>query len=159
MAARQGGETARGGLESADGTRTRAGAVAHGVVFERGNRDGRAIPRAHQARELDGVPPVSVHPIARLLGTAGGRDAVADKAFVRQIAREPRPAWSRFIAKGQLFGLRLDRAGEVVNVTLAGAHGTAGGDLSVVSWRAVGDGHRGCGDVHADVKRARLAHG
>jgi hypothetical protein len=47
-----------------------------------------------------------------------------------------------------MVGLGLERAGEVVNVTLAPANDTE-----------VSHGHRVCVDVHADSKRARLAHG
>jgi hypothetical protein len=71
----KGFEAARGGLESADGILTRAGEVAKGFVLARGNIDGGESPRAHQARELDGVTPVSVHPITRFVGMREGATA------------------------------------------------------------------------------------
>jgi hypothetical protein len=45
------------------------------------------------------------------------------------------------------------------NIVLPGADRAELDDLGVVGLGDVGHGHRVCVDIHADVKRARLAHG
>jgi hypothetical protein len=44
-------------------------------VFHLGNMDRNEVARAHEPGELDGIPPVSVHAISRLLGDLGSHDA------------------------------------------------------------------------------------
>jgi hypothetical protein len=159
VAEQKGCEPELGGLEIADGIFTRAGEVAHGFVLDRGNIDGRAIPRAHRARKLDRVTPVSVHAVSRLFGNEGGRDDVADMALFGQIAIEPGPAWSRFIDKDEVLGFGVQLAHERVNVGLPGADGPKVDDLGVVCFGNIGHRDGLFVDVQSDVKRARLAHG
>jgi hypothetical protein len=159
VAEQKGCEPDLGGLAIADGIVTRAGEVAKGFVLDRGNIDGREIPRAHQARELDGVTPVSLHALARLFGKEGGRDDVADMAFFRQIAREPVPAWSCGLDKDQVLGLGVPLAHELVNVGVPGADGAKGDDLRVGCFGTRGHRDGLFGDVQSAGKRARLVHG
>jgi hypothetical protein len=47
----------------------------------------------------------------------------------------------------------------VINITLAGANASEGGDRSTVIVRHVGYGNRIFVDIHADEEWARLRHG
>lgn len=159
VAAHKGWEPTRGGLEIVDGLCPRAGEVAAGLIFPRGNLDPRQIPRAPQTGQLAGVPPVRLHAGAGLLGHEGGGDDPAAMALFRQITREPGATGTRFIDKAQRFGRGWELAGEVVNGTLARANGPEGGDLAAVILRHVSHGNRVFVDGHSDGQRARLAHG
>ncbi len=152
-------ETELGRLEVPQGIFTGAAEIANGFIFNRGNLHGGEIPRAHQARELDCIPTIRFHPVARLFGHEGGRDDTAELALFRQIAIEPIPTGTSFIDEDQMRGLGLHLANEVVNVTLACADGPEVGDLSAVLWRDVSDGNRVFVDIHSDIQCARLAHG
>jgi hypothetical protein len=155
----KGFETALGGLASVDGIVTGAGEVAKGFVLARGNIDGRELARAPQAREWDGVTPVSVHALARLLGHEGGGDDVADLACWRERAREPGPAGSRVLNHDQVLDLSVQLAHELIDVAWPRAHRAEVEHLS-----AVGCGDRGHRDGlfmdrQSDVQGARLGHG
>jgi hypothetical protein len=91
---------------------------------------------------LHGVTTVGVDPVARFFGHEGGGDDPADMPFLREIAIEPVPTGSRFIDKNQMLGFGLQLADEVVDVTLACADGTEGGNLGTMLSRNVGDRNR-----------------
>jgi hypothetical protein len=124
-----------------------------------GTSTGVRSPERINPGQWDGVTTVGFDAVARLFGHAGGRDDPAARPLFRQLPLEPGATGTRFIDKDQLCGLGLARAGEVVTVTLARANGPEVGHLGAVILRDVSHGHRVFGDIHPDVKRARLAHG
>jgi hypothetical protein len=152
-------ETELGRLEVPPGIFTGAAEIANGVIFNRGHIHRGEIPRAHQARELDCIPTLRCHPVARLVGHEGGRDDIAEMVLLRQLAIEPIPTGPSFIDQEQMRGLGLHLADEVVNVTLACADGPEVGALSAVLLRDVCDGNRVFVDIHSEIQCARLAHG
>jgi hypothetical protein len=58
-----------------------------------------------------------------------------------------------------MFGLRLPRADELIDITLAGANGSQVGDLSTMIWRHIGNCDGLFVDIHANEECARLGHG
>jgi hypothetical protein len=64
----EGFEAQRGGLESAPGLCTGAGESAHGFLFDLGDRDAGASPRAGQPRPWPGVSAIRFAPITGLCG-------------------------------------------------------------------------------------------
>jgi hypothetical protein len=80
-------------------------------------------------------------------------------ALFRQITIEPIATGTCFIDKDQMCGLGLELAGEVVNVTLACAHGPKVDDLSAVILRDVRHGDGVFVDIQTDIQCARVTHG
>jgi hypothetical protein len=76
-----------------------------------------------------------------------------------QRAIEPIATWSCVIDQDEVFGLRLERAGEVIDVGLSCADGPEGDDLSAVILRDRGDRDGCLMAISSNVKRAKLAHG
>ena len=76
-----------------------------------------------------------------------------------QRAREPIATWSGFIDHDEGWGLRLERAGELIDVGLSCADGPEGDDLGAVILRDRGDRDGGLMDISSHVKRAKRAHG
>jgi hypothetical protein len=149
----------RGGLQIAEGVFTCPGEITTRCSCHLRDIDHGESTRAGQAGQLHGGSAVGCDPIAWFLGDQRGYDHPAVVACLRQIAVEPGAPGAGCVNEEQMCGLGWQRAEEVVNVTVAGADGTEGGDLSAVLWRDVSYGNRVCVDVHAEVKRARLAQG
>ena len=55
-----------------------------------GHGDRGEVARAHQVGQGDGIPAVGFPPLSWLVGEQRGRDAPADRVFLRQGAGEPR---------------------------------------------------------------------
>jgi hypothetical protein len=58
-----------------------------------------------------------------------------------------------------VLGLRLELAGELIDVGLSCADGPEGDDLGAVSLSDIGDRDGFFVDIQSNVKRAKLAHG
>jgi hypothetical protein len=100
-----------------------------------------------------------VHPIPGLFRhQSGGHDPPVVALFA-PIAPEPVAAWSRFVDADEGCGLRLARAGEVIDGGLSCAEGPEGDDLGAVLLSDLGDRDGVFVDSQAHVKRAKLAHG
>jgi hypothetical protein len=155
----KGCEPELGGLEITDGVFTRPTENTEGCIVDRRDRDRGQITRAHQAGQWDGVTPVSLDAIAGLVGHPGWGDDPAVMALLRQLTLEPVATRPRCIDQDQGLGLGWPLAHAWINSGLPGADGAEGDDLSVVVFGDVGDGTRVLMDIHADVPRARLAHG
>ena len=84
-----------GRLELVERLCTRAAQGPTGCVGARWDIDRRESPRAPQPRQVDRVTTVGVHAVTGRVGHAGGRDAPADLALVRQLARAPVAPGSR----------------------------------------------------------------
>ena len=116
-------ETALGVVESAEGRFTRPGAIAPGVIRDRGDRDRGELPRARQAGPWHGVPAGGVDPVARLLGAQRGGPHPALVAFFHAITVAPVAARAGVIDADKLVGLGWHLAEHLSAITLAGADG------------------------------------
>jgi hypothetical protein len=155
----QGVETARGGLEIADGIFTSPAEVADGFIFHRGDIDGGEITRAHQAGQLDGVTTVSLDAVAGLCGNQGRGNDPADVASFDKITIEPVVTRPRFIDKDQVLGLGWHLAHALLNSGLPGADGAEVDHLRIVICGDIGHGDGVFVDIQSAVKRARVVHG
>jgi hypothetical protein len=101
-------------------------------------------------------PSVGFDAVARLFGNHRGSNDPADVVFFGQITREPIPTRAGFRDKEKVFGLRLELPKQGVDITLPGAKGPEGDDLSAMFLRHIGDRDGLFMHIHADVERARL---
>jgi hypothetical protein len=155
----KGFEAVLGRLESAQRMFTGSTQIPDGFVLDLRDIDRRESTRAYEAGQLDGVTTVGFHPIARLLRDERGGHDPADVAFLRAIAVEPIPTWTRFIDKDQLMAFGLQLAHEPIDVALPRANGAKVDDFSLVRLGNIGHSNRRFMHIHADVERARLWHG
>jgi hypothetical protein len=82
----KGCEAARGRRESVERLFPRAAQVTHSCVVDRWDRDRCAVPCAHQARPLDGIPTIRCDTVAGLLRDQGRGDDPAAVAFYCDMA-------------------------------------------------------------------------
>jgi hypothetical protein len=147
------------GLEIADGIFTRTAQVTNRFILHRGNIDRGEVPRAHQACQFDSIAAVGFDPIPSLFRNQGGGHDPTVVPLFAQITIKPVAAWAGFVDKDEVFGLRLELAGEVIDVDLSCADGPKGDDLGAMILSDIGDRDGVFVDIHTDVKRARLVHG
>jgi hypothetical protein len=144
---------------SVDGSFTRPGEIANSFIFDCGDIDGGEITGAGQAGEWHSIPAVGFHLSARVLGDQRRGHHPALVAFCAQIPVELGATGAGFVDEDQMFGLGWHLADEVIDITVAGAHGAEEDDLGVVSFGDVGHGNRVFVDIHSNVQGARLVHG
>jgi hypothetical protein len=152
-------ESKLGGLAIPEGIFTRPAEVADGFIFQRGDLDRDESTGAHQPSQLHGVSTVGFHPVTGLFGQQRRRHHPAGVAFFCEIPVEPIAAWAGFIDKDQVFGLRWHLAEELIESTLAGAKGAAGGHLGAMILGHLGNRNGLFVNVHADEECARLRQG
>jgi hypothetical protein len=148
-------ETARRRLEVRPGLFAGAGESAQRVRLPGRARHGGERPRAPQSAQWDGVTTVEFYPVARLLGHAGGRAAVAPMAWWRPRPLAPGPARSRCVDQDQRCGLGVQRAPAWVPIGWPGAKRAEDGDGSVVRLGPVSHSAGRLRPSHADGDRAR----
>jgi hypothetical protein len=152
-------ETARGGLESAEGVCTCPGEVAARFLFDLGDRARGEVPRAGQAGHWYRVPAVGVDAVAGFVGDQRGGAHPARVAFLGQRAGEPGATRAGVVDAEEGLGLRWHLADEVIKITLARAQSAEGHDRSAVLLRYRGYRARVLVDSHAAKACARLRPG
>ena len=92
-----------GGLAIPDGLRPRAGAVADGLVRDRGDLDWRQSAGTHQPGALGGVASIGFDAVPRLLrDPCRGHDPAA-QVLLREVAGEPGPTGTGFVDEDELW--------------------------------------------------------
>jgi hypothetical protein len=152
-------ETDFGGLEILDGIVAGPAQIADGLVFDLGHIDGRQVPRAQQAGQLDGVTAIGVDPVASLCGNQRGGHDPAHVALLRQIAIEPRAARTGLVHTDQVLAFRRQLTDALIDVAWSSTNGTQANDSGRMVFGTIGHRDRVLMDIHADVKSARLVHG
>ena len=159
VAQEHGCEALVGGLESAPRLCTGPPEVPEGCVRALWDRPGRAGARAPQAGQRHGLTPVGCDALPRLGRDARRGHAPAAVAFVGARAGAPIPPRSCCRDKHQRRALRPPLPDAWVDSALACPESAAVAACSRVCVRDLGDGTRGCLDLHADGERGRLWQG
>jgi hypothetical protein len=146
------------GLEIAESIFTRPAQVPNGGILNRWDRDRGAVPRAPQAGQWEGVPPVGFDPLPGLLREQGGRHDPADLALFGARAGEPRATRPSFRDKDEVGAFGLQPAKKFIDIALPRTKVPKGADRGV---RCLGDGGNGNGlfmNISSDGECARLVH-
>ena len=149
----------RGRLKIVERLFPRAAQVTHSFVLARWDSDRRAVPCAHQARQLDGITPIRLDTVTGLFRDQGRGDDPAAVAFFGQRALEPRAAGAGGIDKDEGLALGLQLPDALVESTLPGPDCAQRHDFRAIFLGDRGDRDGRFMDIHSDGERARLSHG
>jgi hypothetical protein len=147
------------GLEIVESICTRPAQVPHGFIRNCWDRDRGESPRAHQAGQFDGIPPVGCDAIPGLFGDQGGRHDAADLAFCGHIAVAPIATRPSFLDQDAVGAFGLQPATQLIDSALARPAVAKGDNLGVRFLGDVGDGHGLFMNISPDGECARLVHG
>lgn len=156
VSAQKGCETERGVFAIAEGICRRAGEGANRCSFDRGDIDHREVAGTGQSGELHSVSAVGCDPVTGFLGEQRGGHHPAIVSVSGQRAIEPVATGAGFRDKDQMCGCGWHRTDQLIEVTLAGAHGSQVHDCGAVVLRHIGNRDGVLVNVHADAACGRL---
>jgi hypothetical protein len=133
--------------------------IADGFIVDGGHVHGRQVPRTEEPRQREGIAPIGLHFVARLLGNQRGRDHVAGKALAGQVAVQVIAARAGLVGEYERRRLALQPSNQFVEIALACADRTEKhGRVRALSL-CVRDGDGILMNVQTNEKRCRLCHG
>jgi hypothetical protein len=130
--------------------RARAREVPHRFVFDGRHVDRRQIARAKQTSELDGISPIRLHSLARLLGNEGGGHDQTRDAFLRERPIQAVAARTGLAGDDEPGGVTVQPSKELFEVGFSRANLPDVDDVGRVVDGGVGDRDAVLMDVQTD---------
>ena len=137
----------------------RATQIAEGFVLDRRHIDGGEIARAQQPRELDGIAPIRLHAVARLLRDQRRRDHLTRQALRGEIPIEAVATRPRLVGERERACPALQASQQLIEVRLARTNGADEHGRLGATAGGVRDGDGIFVDVQTHEQRSRLRHG